>query len=429
MQAEAYDDSSDQALPDEPVVPAQAGERIACLDLIRGFAVLGILAANIVAFGQPFGAYMWPEAFLSGHSATDEWLWVAQFLLIDGKMRGLFSLLFGAGMALFMDKAWARGASRWLQARRLFWLLLFGLVHFYLIWRGDILVLYSLAGFIALPFMRWSARNLLVLGVIGYVMGGLLMFMAVGLPHLVADTGMGDAPAMADSRAAMAAAQAEEMADDAAEAEILTQGSWLDFARHNLTVHSSDPLTSALLFLFETLPLVLIGMALFWLGLFDGRFARRKQLLWGWTGIMAGTALCVPLALYVKNSGFTYWGTLAAFIPYSHHARLLVVLGLAAVLAVWGASAQGWLAERLSAAGRMAFSNYLGTSLLMMLVFHPWAGGLWGELTRPELYLVVAMGWAVMLMWSKPWLARFRFGPLEWLWRCLTYWQWFPLRR
>ncbi|MCB2052554.1 MAG: DUF418 domain-containing protein, partial [Novosphingobium sp.] len=106
-----------------------------------------------------------------------------------------------------------------------------------------------------------------------------------------------------------------------------------------------------------------------------------------------------------------------------------VVMGLAAVLAVYGATAQGWLAERLSAAGRMAFSNYLGTSLLMMSIFHPWAGGLWGELTRPELYLVVALGWAVMLMWSKPWLARYRYGPLEWLWRCLTYWQLFPLRR
>ncbi|MCB2066867.1 MAG: DUF418 domain-containing protein [Erythrobacter sp.] len=429
MQAEADFDEYAVEPSGEPIEPAQAGERIACLDFIRGFAVLGILAANIVAFGQPFGAYMWPQGFLSAHGAADEWLWVAQFLLIDGKMRGLFSLLFGAGMALFMDKAWARGATRWLQARRLFWLLLFGLAHFYLIWRGDILVLYSLAGFLALPFLRWKARNLLVLGVIGYVMGGLMMFMAMGLPHLVADTDFGSGPAMAETRATLDEAQAEELADDVAEAEILTQGNWFDFVRHNATVHASSPLTGSLLFLFETLPLVLIGMALYRLGLFDGRFARRKQLFWGWAGILAGTALCVPLALYVKASGFTYWGTIAAFIPYSHHARLLVVMGLAAVLAVYGATAQGWLAERLSAAGRMAFSNYLGTSLLMMFIFHPWAGGLWGELTRPELYLVVALGWAVMLMWSKPWLARYRYGPLEWLWRCLTYWQLFPLRR
>ena len=77
----------------------------------------------------------------------------------------------------------------------------------------------------------------------------------------------------------------------------------------------------------------------------------------------------------------------------------------------------------------MAFSNYIGSSLVMVLLFHPWAGGLWGELTRLELYLAMVLGWALMLGWSQPWLARFRMGPLEWLWRCLTYGQLFPLRR
>ena len=77
----------------------------------------------------------------------------------------------------------------------------------------------------------------------------------------------------------------------------------------------------------------------------------------------------------------------------------------------------------------MAFSNYLGTSILMTLIFHPWAGGLWGQFNRPQLYLVVVMAWIIMLAWSKPWLEHFRYGPLEWLWRCLTYWKLFPLRR
>jgi len=77
----------------------------------------------------------------------------------------------------------------------------------------------------------------------------------------------------------------------------------------------------------------------------------------------------------------------------------------------------------------MAFSNYLGTSLVLMFVFQGWAGGLYGELHRPGLLLVVLAMWVLMLAWSKPWLARFRYGPLEWLWRCLTYWRLVPLRR
>ena len=103
--------------------------------------------------------------------------------------------------------------------------------------------------------------------------------------------------------------------------------------------------------------------------------------------------------------------------------------GLAALLAQWGSSASGWLAERVSSAGRAAFTNYLGTSVVMLLVFHGWAGGLFGQLGRTELYLVALATCALMLAWSKPWLERFRYGPLEWLWRCLTYGRKFPLRR
>ena len=106
-----------------------------------------------------------------------------------------------------------------------------------------------------------------------------------------------------------------------------------------------------------------------------------------------------------------------------------MILGLAALLALWGPRATGWLGRRISAAGRMAFSNYLGTSILMLFVFHGWALGLFGELTRPALYGVMLATWAIMLIWSPAWLARYRFGPLEWLWRCLTYMRIFPIRR
>ncbi len=421
---EATPDSSDAQL-----APASSGNRIASLDLIRGFAVLGILAANIIAFGQPFGAYMWPEGFLSPTDDPDNWMWIGQFVLVDGKMRGLFTLLFGAGLALFMEKAWERGAGTLLQIRRLFWLLVFGLIHFFLIWRGDILVLYAVAGFIAVAFVRMKAKSLLLLGVLGYLIGGLVYGAMMSLPYFIADTALGEAPAFEGVRSSLVEAQAAAIADDASEAAFMTDGSYLDFVRHNLSVHLTDPIGNLVVFLFETLPLMLIGMGVYRAGLFNGQLARKKQLLWGWAGVIGGSALTLWLALALVGDGLTYWSTTAAFTGLSHYPRLPVVIGLAALLALWGSHAKGWWAERLSAAGRAAFSNYLGTSVLMMLVFHPWAGGLWGDLSRPELYLVVVFGWAVMLAWSKPWLERFRYGPLEWLWRCLTYGRMFPLRR
>ena len=109
--------------------------------------------------------------------------------------------------------------------------------------------------------------------------------------------------------------------------------------------------------------------------------------------------------------------------------RLAVIIGLAALLAAWAPKANGWLGRRIGAAGRAAFTNYLGTTLLMVLVFHGWAGGLFGELTRGQLYLVMLASWAAMLAWPVWWLARYRYGPLEWAWRCLTYARLVPFRR
>ncbi len=422
-------DAEEERTPDQLAPVAALGNRIASLDFIRGLAVMGILWANIVAFGQPFSAYMWPEAFLTPHGEVSNWMWIVQFVLIDGKMRGLFTLLFGAGLYLFMEKAWERGATRWLQVRRLFWLLLFGIVHFYLIWRGDILMLYSFAGFVALAFLRMSPKRQMVLGILGYLAGAVLYGAFMGPAYFLTQADPETQPELAQAGEGYEAAKAEALADDALERPIMTDGSYADFVQHNFAEHLTDPLFMLFIFGFETLPLMLIGMALYRWGLFDGRMNLSKQRMWGWIGLIGGTLLTVPMALWAKSTGFDYWANTAAFMAFSHLPRLPVVLGLAAILALVGMKASGWLAERISAAGRAAFTNYLGTSVLMMLVFHPWAGGLWGDLTRPGLYVVMLATWAVMLAWSKPWLDRYCYGPLEWLWRCLTYGRLFPLKR
>lgn len=420
---------SNAAIGGSVTSPVGVSDRISSLDFIRGIAVMGILAANIVAFGQPSSAYMFPDAFLVASGDPGGWLWVAQFVLIDGKMRGLFTLLFGAGVYLFMERAWAQGATRWLQARRLLWLLLFGLAHFFLIWFGDILTYYALCGLILLLCLRWEAKTQLLVGLSSYLLGAIAYAAMMGPLPFIADTPMGEREPFAEMRQGLEQGQAEIMADDAVEAALISGGDYGGFVAHRFAEHALDPLTNVLLFGLESLPLMLIGMALYRIGFFGSGIARQRMIALGWAGLLVGAVLHLAIALWARQAGFTYYGTLAAFIGFSAMPRLLMVIGLAALMVTNSPRWTGGLAERVRAAGRAAFTNYLGTSIVMLFVFHGWALGLFGELNRPQLYLVVVLAWMVMLAWSKPWLARFRYGPLEWLWRCLTYGRIFPLRR
>src|SRR4051794_35739606 len=139
-------------------------ERIATLDIIRGVAVMGIFGVNVIAFAMPFQAYFNPSAY-GLHSAADLGLWFATFILIDGKMRGLFSLLFGASLLLVIERAEASGRSpAKVHYSRMFWLLVLGCIHYYLIWFGDILTLYALVGMLAFLFRRRSVRVLVIWG-------------------------------------------------------------------------------------------------------------------------------------------------------------------------------------------------------------------------------------------------------------------------
>ena len=157
-------------------------------------------------------------------------------------------------MALFMERAWASDKGLGLQARRLAILLVFGLVHFFFIWRGDILVLYAVAGFVSMLFLRMTAGKLLTLGLIGYVVGALYFALAIGSAYFVAETAFGQAEGMEEARGSIDEAQQAAVADDAVEIPIMTQGSYADFVSHNLTAHGADPLTSLLLMVFETRP-------------------------------------------------------------------------------------------------------------------------------------------------------------------------------
>lgn len=423
------DGAADQAATPD-FAPVAAKDRIETLDFIRGLAVMGILAANIVAFGQPMNAYMWPEAFLTPADDPDGWMWIAQFVLVDGKMRGLFTLLFGAGLYLFMERTWARGGTRWLQMWRLFILGIFGAIHFFLIWFGDILLYYALIGFLVVPCLKWSAKSQLWTGLIGYFFGVLFYAAFMSLPYLVADTPMGDEGGpMAEMRPEMIESQQQQLDDGNIETALIQSGDYSGIVAHRMIEHSIDPIANTFLFGFETLPLMLLGVALYRFGFFSGGFDQRKMKLWGWIGFIGGALGHLAIGLFVREGGFTFYATLAAFVGWSPLPRIFMVLGIAALLVAYSPGWTGWLADRVRAAGRAAFTNYLGTSIVMLFIMHGWALGLFGKLNRPELYLLTFTMWVLMLAWSKPWLERYRYGPLEWLWRCLTYRKAFPLKR
>jgi uncharacterized protein len=414
--------------------PVSSADRISSLDFIRGLAVMGILAANIVAFGQPFEAYMYPAGFMVDPGDPGGWQWITQFIVIDGKMRGLFTLLFGAGLYLFMERTWGRGGTRWRQMWRLFILMLFGMVHFYLIWPGDILFYYAVVGFVVVPCLRWSAKTQMAVGIIGYISGALLYALMMTPLYLAADTALGEeGGALAELSDSLIQGKAEALTAGAVPAALIESGDYAGLVEHRVTEQWYEPIGNVFFFALETFPLMLIGIALYRTGFFSGGFDTGRMKKWGWAGLIGGGLVHLAIALLVRAEGFTYYSTLTGFVGWSPLPRLAMVLGMAALLVAYSPTGAGgwtgWLGSRVSAAGRAAFTNYLGTSIVMLFVFHGWALGLFGDLNRPQLYGVTALTCALMLLWSKPWLERFRYGPLEWLWRCMTYGKIFPLKR
>ncbi|RKF21062.1 DUF418 domain-containing protein [Altericroceibacterium spongiae] len=420
---QSLDMSEDDTLPERPV---RGAERLVSLDFIRGVAVLGILFANITAFAHPMLAYSWPDALPGGATLADDAIWLFQFVFIDGKFRALFSLLFGAGMMLFMERVWARGGSRWLQARRLFLLMLFGLAHFYLLFVGDILFLYSIAGLLVLPMLCWSAERQFWSGLVWYLLGALILTGLLAMPAVI-EAHPAAAP---DQWQTMMAGWQDRIDEAARETSVMQQGSYGDIVAFRFAEQSGQLAELLIVVLFETAPLMVLGMALYRRGFFMAPLDSSQRLLWSVVALIGGVLLSLPLGLWAIETGFPPFLTQFLFNGPSAFPRLAVSLGMAGLLTLWApVCARSWLGSRVIAAGRMAFSNYVGTSALMLLIFQGWAGGLYGDLHRMALLPIVLLGWIAMLGWSKSWLTTFRYGPLEWLWRCLAYGKAFNIKR
>jgi uncharacterized protein len=407
-----------------------APERIATLDIVRGVAVMGIFGVNVIAFAMPMQAYFNPTAY-GLQSPADLALWFATFILMDGKMRGLFSLLFGASMLLVIERAEAAGRSpAEIHYSRMFWLLVLGCVHYFLIWFGDILTLYAATGMIAFVFRKRSVRTLVICGLV-FLALDLIVMAEVSWQFFTAETAA-HAPHPTSGALALWRSMSGEFAppDSATLAEELSlyRGPWTGIVHDQLTAGWSGPLFQFAFGVLETLGYMLLGMAGLKSGFLRGAWddARYRRIAL-WTLGISIPAYAV-YAWIEWRSGFDVSLFFVIFFVATNPFRLAMMAGYAALIILLSRR-RGWLAARVAAAGRAAFTNYLGASLVATAIFYGYGFGLFGRLNRIEAWLFAPAIWVVMLLWSKPWLDRFNYGPFEWLWRSLARRRPQPMRR
>lgn len=404
--------------------------RIATLDIVRGVAVMGILAMNIVAFAMPGAAYLNPMAY-GTQGPADIASWVFSFIFIDGKMRGLFSFLFGASLLLVVERAEAGGESgAMVHYRRMAWLLVLGLIHFYFIWWGDILSLYAPVGMVAYFFRGWTVRQL-VQTAIFLLLLQFLLFCGFAF-SLFQDAAAAAAP---HASAVAVATWADDQLGlgvyppDRLQAVLaLYRGSYAGIVNFTFAHDWRQPLDSLWQVGAETLGYMLLGMAALKSGFLTGAWSNRAYLRLMAAGFGIGIPAYAALAWLIIRDGFHVPMLIAAGFAATVPFRPAMILATAA-LVILATRRGGALTLRIAAAGRAAFTNYLGTSLVMTTFFYGYGFGLYGHLRRVELWLVVVAMWALMLLWSKPWLDRFNYGPFEWLWRSLARWSPQPMRR
>ena len=406
-------------------------DRIRTLDLIRGVAVLGILAINVAGFAAADSAAFSPDLPHPGNAGwwANHAAYLANLVLFEGKMRALFSVLFGASLLLFTERADAAGHNGTrLQARRLTWLLMFGYLHFALIWDGDILFLYAAMGFIALALRQWQPRQLVTAAALTFALWQ-VWGAAQWLPSLAAEAAVisGTAsPAVQRSHARDLAEFRKDDARDQAEAQL----SWPAQVQAKLADRADDPLNLIAYNWGETLPWMLLGMTLLRTGFFAGNWPKRRMVWLAGSGLGLGGAGTAAFALWAERSHYPEVAMHFALGYGLALPHLAMALGYAALLVLAAPRLLRSVAgQQLEAAGRMAFSNYLGTSVVMATLCYGWGLGLFGQFGAAQRWTLVLLVWAMILAWSQPWLTRYRQGPLEWAWRSLTEGRWLAFRR
>lgn len=422
--------------------PVQGGERLIGLDMLRGVAVLGILVINIYAFAMPFVAYANPLV-MGGTEAHNIGTWFFTHILIDQKFLSIFAMLFGAGMILMTDRAEARGAKFGrIYYRRQFWLLFLGAVHGYLIWMGDILFSYAAIGMLVYLFRKRRPRTLIIIACVLLTVGlGFNYSMSVNTEQTIAavteiqelqDAGDDLSEEQETTLEEWEGMRAFMMPNDEDVQKDLEayRGGYLDIVEHRAPVVLMMQFFVTLFFgITRIAALMMIGVALMKLGVISGErstaFYRNLML--------AGYLLGLPLTIFSATDLFAHQFNMIYVMRVGGIANyvgsLVVAFGhIGLVMLIFKTGAMRRLMQRFAAVGRMAVTNYLMHSVILTTVFYGYGLGLYGTVPRFWQMGFVIGVITLQLFLSPWWLRRYRFGPVEWLWRSLTYWKRQPMR-
>jgi len=396
-----------------PVAPK---DRMRSLDAMRGLAVLGILAVNVVAFAFPFGVYMDADLAPQPPGAVGTyWIWVSD-TFFHSKFITLFTMLFGA--SVFMVGGERKDAVRGpLIRRRLLWLIVIALIHGLLIWWGDVLLLYAVTGLLVMLCRSMSGRRL--------IWAGLGVTILLALLAALGALAMNFAPpevqaSMAAQKAAMGGTP-ETIAASIAE----YRSGWSGMLHENFASWAQLQ-TASIFYIIPTLGLMLLGMGLFKTGFMAGRAPTGLYLLL----IALGGGVLAATGWYGWREAFAAegQGPMEGLVQALNAFAFVITLAYMSVMILLATRGPKVIAAVFEPVGRMAFTNYLTQSLIMSTIFtQPWGPRLMGQVGWETLPLLVAGVWVLQLVWSPLWLSVFRMGPLEWVWRCLTYGRLVPL--
>jgi uncharacterized protein len=430
------------------VEPVAKADRIQTIDVIRGFALLGILMMNIPYFGLSYTAT--PRFFRAPVDSPDFQTFLTVSVVFEGTMRALFSMLFGAGMLLFMAKKDTLTDGYGMPDyyyRRLFWLILFGMFNaFVLLWPGDILYTYGVCGLFLFPFRNIKPRTYLliaffcvaVLGVKGLFKAMETQEKREGYRKAIQLEKQKKplTDELKKAKEGWLAVETNTKYDKKKEDENnkTMQGDYATIFKSYLPLNTKfESVKFYQNYVWDAWALMFLGMALFKWGFFSNQLPTRTYVL----TLLAGYGIGLSLGWFAFWDGvawFTNPGKVLdansfPFQAFYQIRRAASALGHASLLLlIYRSGIVPWLMKALANVGQMAFTNYLMQSIICSLFFYGYGFGYFGKLSYYELYFVVAAVWLFQFIFSALWLRFFRFGPFEWLWRSLTYWKRQPMR-